>query len=134
MKTATPKAPVNQGGNKELGARIAAHSTAKRNGRGNWDARAVCHDGKGATGLFYDPSQNFVWCNAGCDLAKISRAFGVLRCRRRCVTVSNTTVTPGFQPNSFYERPPLIALRRQKAATGAGNAKNGNSTTKRGKK
>ncbi len=66
-----------EGSKKELGARIAAHSTAKRNGRGNWDCRAVCHDGNGATGLFYDPSQNFVWCNAGCDLAKISRAFGV---------------------------------------------------------
>jgi hypothetical protein len=66
-----------EGSKKELGARIAAHSTAKRNGRGNWDCRAVCHDGRGSTGLFYDPSQNFVWCNAGCDLAKISRAFGV---------------------------------------------------------
>ncbi len=66
-----------EGRKRELGARIAAHPTAKHNGRGKWDARAVCHDGKGATGLFYDPSKNVVWCNAGCDLAKISSAFGL---------------------------------------------------------
>jgi hypothetical protein len=66
-----------EGRKRELGARIAAHPTAKHNGRGKWDARAVCHDGKGATGLFYDPSKNVVWCNAGCDIGKISRAFGL---------------------------------------------------------
>jgi hypothetical protein len=64
---------------RELGARIAAHPTARRNGRGKWDCRGVCHDGKGDTGLFYDPTDDFVWCNADppCDLGTISRAFGM---------------------------------------------------------
>lgn len=64
---------------RELGARIASHPTAQRNGRGNWDCRAVCHDGKGTTGLFYDPRQNSVTCNAdpSCSLFTIARAFGV---------------------------------------------------------
>src|SRR5205823_5535509 len=63
----------------ELGARIAAHPTARLNVRGKWDCRGVCHDGKGDTGLFYDPAGNFVWCNADppCDLPTISRAFGM---------------------------------------------------------
>jgi hypothetical protein len=68
---------------REIGARICSHSTARRNGRGNWDCRAVCHNGKGVTGLFYDPSQNFVWCNAelSCDLDTIALAFGITRAR-----------------------------------------------------
>jgi len=66
---------------RELGARISAHQTARRNGRGNWDCRAVCHNGKGATGLFYDRAQNFVWCNKGCDLAAVALAFGLVRAK-----------------------------------------------------
>ena len=64
---------------RELGARIAAHESARRNGSGKWDCRGVCHNGKGATGLFYDPADNFAWCNAQtpCDLATIARAFGL---------------------------------------------------------
>jgi hypothetical protein len=69
---------------RELGLRIMSHPTARHNGRGNWDCRAVCHNGRGSTGLFYDPSQNFVWCNAqpSCDLATIASAFG-LRVREK---------------------------------------------------
>jgi hypothetical protein len=67
---------------RELGSQIMSHPTARRNGRGNWDGRAVCHNGSGVTGLFYDPAQNFVWCNAGCDLATIAPAFG-LRVREK---------------------------------------------------
>jgi len=68
---------------REIGARLSTHATARRNGRGNWDCRAVCHNGKGVTGLFYDPSQNFVWCNAelSCDLDTIALAFGITRAR-----------------------------------------------------
>jgi hypothetical protein len=68
---------------RELGLRIMSHPTARRNGRGNWDCRAVCHNGKGASGLFYDPSGNFVWCNAesSCALETIGIAFGVKRAR-----------------------------------------------------
>jgi hypothetical protein len=71
---------------RELGLRIMSHPTARHNGRGNWDGRAVCHNGRGSTGLFYDPSQNFVWCNAkpSCDLATIASAFG-LRVREKGV-------------------------------------------------
>jgi len=68
---------------REIGAQICSHPTARLNGRGNWDCRAVCHNGKGSTGLFYDPSQNFVWCNAelSCDLDTIARAVGVFRAK-----------------------------------------------------
>jgi hypothetical protein len=66
---------------REIGARISTHATARRNGRGNWDCRAVCHNGKGSTGLFYDPSDNFICCNAGCDLATIALAFGITRAK-----------------------------------------------------
>lgn len=62
---------------RELGGRIMAHSSARRNGSGKWDCRALCHDGKGSTGLFYDPADDGVICNHGCDLATISRAFGL---------------------------------------------------------
>jgi hypothetical protein len=72
-----------EGFKRELGLRIMSHSTARHNGRGNWDCRAVCHNGKGASGLFYDPSGNFVWCNAesSCALETIGIAFGVKRAR-----------------------------------------------------
>jgi hypothetical protein len=60
-----------------LGERIAEHESARRNGSGKWDCRAVCHGGKGSTGLFYDPADNGVICNSGCDLVTISRAFGL---------------------------------------------------------
>jgi hypothetical protein len=62
---------------RELGARISEHETARRNGRGNWDCRAVCHDGRGDTGLFYDPAANSIICNKGCDLRAIAAAFGL---------------------------------------------------------
>jgi len=71
---------------RELGSQIRSHPTARRNSRGNWDCRALCHSGEGTTGLFYDPSENFVWCNAkpSCDLATIALAFG-LRVRAKGV-------------------------------------------------
>jgi hypothetical protein len=62
---------------RELGARVASHESARRNGSGKIDCRAVCHDGKGSTGLFYDPTDNGVICNRGCDLPTIARAFGM---------------------------------------------------------
>jgi hypothetical protein len=64
---------------RELGERISNHPSAQRNGHGNFDCRAICHDGKGTTGLFYDPSSNFVRCNAdpSCGLSAIASAFGM---------------------------------------------------------
>lgn len=69
---------------RELGWRIRSHQTAKRNGRGNWDCRGICHGGKGATGLFYNPARNFVICTAGCELAAIARAFGLSAYGKAC--------------------------------------------------
>jgi hypothetical protein len=62
---------------RELGALIMAHDSARRNRSGKWDCRALCHGGKGSTGLFYDPADDGVICNRGCDLMTIARAFGV---------------------------------------------------------
>jgi uncharacterized protein (DUF927 family) len=61
----------------ELGRRIGAHATAKKNKTGNIDCRAICHNGEGATGLFYNPSTNQAHCNAKCDQETILRAFGL---------------------------------------------------------
>lgn len=61
----------------ELGERIRNHETARRNSSGNYDCRAICHDGKGSTGLFYDPAVNQATCNKGCDQTVILRAFGL---------------------------------------------------------
>lgn len=68
---------------RELGARIVAHPTARLNGSGKWDCRGVCHDGRGDTGLFYDPAANFIWCNRepSCELSVIARAFGLAEYR-----------------------------------------------------
>jgi hypothetical protein len=64
---------------RELGARIASHSTARRNGAGNWDCQALCHGGKGSTGLFYSPKTNVIHCNRepSCDLSTIAAQFGM---------------------------------------------------------
>jgi hypothetical protein len=64
---------------RELGQRITAHRSARRNGQGKVDCQGVCHNGKGSTGLFYDPAQNFIWCNSElpCDLNTIAAAFGL---------------------------------------------------------
>ncbi len=61
----------------ELGRRIVAHETARKNGSGKYDCRGICHDGKGNTGLFYDPAINQAHCNKGCEQAAILRAFGL---------------------------------------------------------
>jgi len=61
----------------ELGRRIIAHETARKNAKGNWDCRGICHDGEGNTGLFYNPSTNQVNCNSKCDQPMILRAFGL---------------------------------------------------------
>ena len=61
----------------ELGRRIRADETAQESASGNIDARAKCHDGQGTSGLFFDPSNNSVHCNRGCDQAAILRAFGL---------------------------------------------------------
>jgi hypothetical protein len=60
-----------------LGARVMKHETAKLNRAGKWDCRGVCHGGRGSKGLFYDPATNVVFCNQGCELASIARAFGL---------------------------------------------------------
>src|SRR5262249_30500782 len=61
----------------ELGRRIEAHESARRNGSGKVDCRGLCDDGEGNSGLFYDPPTNQAHCNAGCDQATILRAFGL---------------------------------------------------------
>jgi hypothetical protein len=61
----------------ELGRRISNHSTAKKNKSGNWDCQAICHNGNGKTGLFYNPSTNQAYCNNKCDQAQILKAFGL---------------------------------------------------------
>jgi P4 family phage/plasmid primase-like protien len=61
----------------ELAARIMAHSTAKRNGQGNWDCRGICHDGKGETGLFYNPASGAIACNKGCSYGTILVSFSL---------------------------------------------------------
>jgi len=61
----------------ELGRRIEAHESARRNAAGRIDCRGICHSGEGNTGLFYDPSTNQAHCNKGCDQAAILRAFGL---------------------------------------------------------
>lgn len=61
----------------ELGRRIAAHETAQKNSSGKYDCRGICHNGKGNTGLFYDPAVNQAYCNKRCEQAAILRAFGL---------------------------------------------------------
>lgn len=61
----------------ELGRRIEAHESARRNDSGKIDCRGICHNGKGNTSLFFDPSTNKAICNKGCDQAAILRAFGL---------------------------------------------------------
>ncbi len=61
----------------ELGRRIVAHETTRKNGGGKYDCRGICHEGKGNTGLFYDPATNQAHCNKGCEQAAILRAFGL---------------------------------------------------------
>jgi putative DNA primase/helicase len=61
----------------ELGRRIMAHETARKNSAGNWDCRGICHDGEGNTGLFYVPSTNQAHCNSHCEQEVILRAFGL---------------------------------------------------------
>ncbi len=62
---------------RELGQRIAAHRSARRNGRSKVDCQGICHNGKGNTGLFFDPSTNFIQCNSGCELSRVAAAFGL---------------------------------------------------------
>lgn len=61
----------------ELGRRVMADEYATKNSLGRWDCRARCHDGKGRTGLFYDPGTNQTRCNKGCDQATILRVYGL---------------------------------------------------------
>jgi uncharacterized protein (DUF927 family) len=61
----------------EAGRRISDHPTAKQNKSGNWDCQAICHNGQGKTGLFYNPSTNQFHCNAKCDQSTILKAFGL---------------------------------------------------------
>lgn len=62
---------------RQLIDRIASHETAHRNHSGKIDCRGICHDGKGKTALFADPSANRITCTVGCDLKAILRAFGL---------------------------------------------------------
>ena len=61
----------------ELGRRVIAHESSRKNDKGRYDCRALCHDGKGVTGMFYDPATNNAICNKGCEQAAILRAFGL---------------------------------------------------------
>ena len=63
--------------NDELKQRIMAHPTARRNSAGNYDCRGICHDGKGDTGVFYNPSSGAVKCNKKCSHATLLLAFGL---------------------------------------------------------
>jgi hypothetical protein len=47
----------------------------KKNDRGIYEMRGLCHDGQGDTALCYDPTTGLGWCNKGCDTATIRRAF-----------------------------------------------------------
>lgn len=60
----------------ELTARIRARG--KRNGRGIYDARCIAHNGKGATGLLFNPTTNAVSCNGGCSYDALLFAEGLL--------------------------------------------------------
>jgi hypothetical protein len=59
----------------ELGVKISADATAHLNGGGKIDCNGRCHNGAGASGLFFDPQTNGVHCNAHCELRQIGRAF-----------------------------------------------------------
>jgi Bifunctional DNA primase/polymerase, N-terminal len=61
----------------ECGRRIIALGSGKPNSSGNYDCRGICHNGKGDTGLFYNPATNWPNCNDGCDLSTILRAFNL---------------------------------------------------------
>lgn len=61
----------------ELGRRIIAHETAQKNNAGKYDCRGLCHNGRGNTGIFYDPVTNQAYCNKGCEQAALLRAFGL---------------------------------------------------------
>jgi hypothetical protein len=54
-------------------------SRGKRNSKGNWDARALCHNGSGDKGLVYFPASGAVVCNADpqCDYFTILRTEGL---------------------------------------------------------
>jgi hypothetical protein len=61
----------------ELGHRITAHKSARKNTIGNIDCQGVCHNGEGNTGLWYDPIKNQAHCNKGCDQTAVLQAFGL---------------------------------------------------------
>src|SRR5205085_10122123 len=50
---------------KELCERIMARGVL--NSRGNYDARCLSHNGKGATAVVYFPKNGAVMCNDGCS-------------------------------------------------------------------
>jgi hypothetical protein len=54
-------------------------SRGKRNSKGNYDARGICHHGTGNKGLVYFPSSGAIVCNAEpkCDYFSILRAEGL---------------------------------------------------------
>lgn len=91
----------------ELGRRVIAHESATKNGNGRWDCRAICHDGKGDSGLFFDPFNNQTICNKGCEQAEILRAFGLpekpekpekAKKTRGAAALPALTVTPAQAP------------------------------------
>jgi hypothetical protein len=61
----------------ELCQRIMARG--KRNSKGNWDTRAICHNGSGDKGLVYFPKTGAVVCNNDpkCSYFDTLRAFGL---------------------------------------------------------
>lgn len=54
-------------------------SRGKRNSKGNWDARGICHSGSGDKGVVYFPQSGAVTCNAEpkCDYFSILRSEGL---------------------------------------------------------
>jgi Bifunctional DNA primase/polymerase, N-terminal/AAA domain len=61
----------------ELGRRIIARGSGKPNKAGNYDCQAICHNGKGKTGLFYNPATNQSYCNQNCDQSQLLRTFSL---------------------------------------------------------
>jgi len=59
----------------ELGRRVI--SRGRQNSTGKWDARALCHNGKGQSGIFYDPATNRTICNVRCSEEKILLSEGL---------------------------------------------------------
>jgi hypothetical protein len=84
----------------ELGRRIIAHPSARRNGQGKWSCCALCHGGKGNIGISYDQATNQAYCNHGCDQASVLRAFGL---PEQPHSLKKTTTTESTVPRRDFQ-------------------------------